>query len=149
MEGTIKSPANYVALTPISFLDRSAVVYADRISVVYGSLRYTWRQTRDRCVRIASALSQLGISTGDVVRTFFSFRFFLYLISLFGDWSHQSIDIFGFGFESCLKLERKFPKLIEFCFFLTSIRFQCWHQTFQLWLNCILVFLWLELCYVH
>ncbi|CAA7020111.1 unnamed protein product [Microthlaspi erraticum] len=67
MEGTMKSSANYVPLTPISFLDRSAVVYADRISVVYGSIKYTWRQTHDRCVRIASALSQLGISIGDVV----------------------------------------------------------------------------------
>lgn len=69
MEGTIKSPANYVPLTPISFLDRSAVVYAERTSVVYGPVTYTWRQTRDRCVRIASSLSQLGISSGDVVRT--------------------------------------------------------------------------------
>ncbi|CAN7099046.1 unnamed protein product [Brassica rapa subsp. narinosa] len=67
MEGTIKSRANYVPLTPISFLDRSAVVYAERTSVVYGSVTYTWRQTRDRCVRVASALSQLGISSGDVV----------------------------------------------------------------------------------
>ncbi|KAH0854449.1 hypothetical protein HID58_069232 [Brassica napus] len=70
MEGTMKSTANYVPLTPISFLDRSAVVYADRTSVVYGPVTYTWRQTRDRCVRVASALSQLGISSGDVVRTF-------------------------------------------------------------------------------
>ncbi|KAH0854446.1 hypothetical protein HID58_069229 [Brassica napus] len=51
----------------MNFLDRSAVVYADRTSVVYGPVTYTWRQTRDRCVRVASALSQLGISSGDVV----------------------------------------------------------------------------------
>ncbi|KAH0878017.1 hypothetical protein HID58_065411 [Brassica napus] len=69
MEGTMKSTANYVPLTPISFLI-DPVVYADRTSVVYGPVTYTWRQTRDRCVRVASALSQLGISSGDVVRTF-------------------------------------------------------------------------------
>ncbi|CAF2377400.1 unnamed protein product [Brassica napus] len=51
----MKSTANYVPLTPISFLDRSAVVYADRTSVVYGPVTYTWRQTRDCCVRVASA----------------------------------------------------------------------------------------------
>ncbi|GKU98131.1 hypothetical protein SLEP1_g11171 [Rubroshorea leprosula] len=67
MEGTIKCAANYVPLTPISFLERSAIVYRDRLSVVYGDVRYTWAQTRDRCVRLASALVQLGISRGDVV----------------------------------------------------------------------------------
>ncbi|GKU98133.1 hypothetical protein SLEP1_g11171 [Rubroshorea leprosula] len=66
MEGTIKCAANYVPLTPISFLERSAIVYRDRLSVVYGDVRYTWAQTRDRCVRLASALVQLGISRGDV-----------------------------------------------------------------------------------
>lgn len=68
MEGSIKSPANYVPLSPISFLERAAVVYADRASVVYGATSYTWKQTRDRCLRLASALSALGVSLGDVVR---------------------------------------------------------------------------------
>ena len=67
MEGTIKCSANYVPLTPISFLDRSAIVYRDSVSVVHGDVRYTWKQTRERCVRLASALAQLGISRRDVV----------------------------------------------------------------------------------
>ncbi|GER49724.1 2-succinylbenzoate-CoA ligase [Striga asiatica] len=67
VEGTLKCSANYVPLTPISFLERSAVVYRDRLSVVYGDLKFTWKETHIRCIRLASALSRLGISRGDVV----------------------------------------------------------------------------------
>ncbi|PKA60828.1 putative acyl-activating enzyme 1, peroxisomal [Apostasia shenzhenica] len=67
MEGSVWCSANYAPLTPLSFLERAAVVYADRASVVYGSHRYTWRETRERCLRLASALAALGISRGDVV----------------------------------------------------------------------------------
>lgn len=67
MEGTVRCSANYIPLSPLSFLKRAAVVYADRTSVVYGSISYTWKQTNDRCLRLASALSNLGISRGDVV----------------------------------------------------------------------------------
>ncbi|CAL9020179.1 unnamed protein product [Prunus brigantina] len=67
MEGSIRCSANYIPLSPISFLERSAIVYRDRPSVVYGGIIYTWRETLERCTRLASALSQLGISRGDVV----------------------------------------------------------------------------------
>ncbi|XP_031496033.1 butanoate--CoA ligase AAE1 [Nymphaea colorata] len=67
MEGAMRTPANYVPLSPISFLERAAAVCRDDTSVVYGSVRFTWRETRDRCVRLASALSSLGISSTDVV----------------------------------------------------------------------------------
>lgn len=67
MEGGVKCSANYVPLTPISFLERSAVVYRDRVSVVHGHVKYTWAQTLERCTRLASALNHLGISRGDVV----------------------------------------------------------------------------------
>lgn len=69
MEGTIRCDANYVPLSPISFLERSAVVYRDRLSVVYGDhVKFTWRQTRDRCVKLASSLvSRFRIVRGDVV----------------------------------------------------------------------------------
>lgn len=64
----VKCSANYVPLSPISFLERSAAIYRDRLSVVYGDFRFTWKQTRDRCVRLASALAtNLSISTGHVV----------------------------------------------------------------------------------
>lgn len=66
-KGTIKCSANYVPLTPITFLYRSALVYPDRISIIYGDFTFTWKQTRDRCLRLASALNHLGISRGHVV----------------------------------------------------------------------------------
>ncbi|XP_055820948.1 butanoate--CoA ligase AAE1-like [Solanum dulcamara] len=67
MEGTVKCSANFVPLSPISFIERSAKVYSDKISIVHGNVKFTWRQTRDRCLRLASALTHLGISRGDVV----------------------------------------------------------------------------------
>ncbi|XP_052197797.1 butanoate--CoA ligase AAE1-like isoform X2 [Diospyros lotus] len=68
MEGLVKCSANYVPLSPISFLERAAFVCGEKVSVVYGShIRYTWRQTHARCINLASALSQLGLRPGDVV----------------------------------------------------------------------------------
>ncbi|KAK4428019.1 putative acyl-activating enzyme 2 [Sesamum alatum] len=69
MKGLVRCPANYAPLSPISFLERAAKVYRDRTSVVYGSLKFTWKETFVRCVKLASALTQLGISRGDVVAT--------------------------------------------------------------------------------
>ncbi|KAK4843785.1 hypothetical protein QYF36_012624 [Acer negundo] len=69
MEGLVRCSANYVPLSPVSFLERTAKVYRDRTSVVYGSLKYTWSQTHQRCLKLASALTQLGICRGDVVAT--------------------------------------------------------------------------------
>ena len=40
--GLDKTPANYVALTPLSFLARSAAVYPDHVSTVYEGRRFTW-----------------------------------------------------------------------------------------------------------
>ncbi|KAF5738097.1 acyl-activating enzyme 2 isoform X1 [Tripterygium wilfordii] len=69
MEGLVRCSANYAPLSPIGFLERSAKVYRDRTSVVYGSVRYTWSETHERCLKLASSLTQLGISRGDVVAT--------------------------------------------------------------------------------
>ncbi|KAI3813664.1 hypothetical protein L1987_18393 [Smallanthus sonchifolius] len=69
MEGLVRCSANYVPLSPISFLERAADVYRDRTSVIYRSVKYTWEETHRRCVKLASALTQLGISRGDVVAT--------------------------------------------------------------------------------
>nr|GFA85836.1 AMP-binding, conserved site-containing protein [Tanacetum cinerariifolium] len=67
MEGVVRSLANYVPLSPISFLERAAKVYRDRTSVVYGSIKYTWEETHRRCVKLASSLNRLGVARGDVV----------------------------------------------------------------------------------
>lgn len=67
MEGLLQGPANYVPLTPISFLERAAFVYSDKVSIVFGNTRYTWRQTHERCLKLASALTRMKISRGDIV----------------------------------------------------------------------------------
>ncbi|KAI0494029.1 hypothetical protein KFK09_024160 [Dendrobium nobile] len=67
MEGSVRCSANYVPLSPLSFLERAAAVYGERVSVIHGHVRYTWKETRERCLRLASALAHMGISRGDVV----------------------------------------------------------------------------------
>jgi fatty-acyl-CoA synthase len=65
--GLGKNAANYVPLSPIGFLLRSAAVYPNRISVMHGKRRYSWRQALERCRRLASALDAHGIGRGDTV----------------------------------------------------------------------------------
>ncbi len=65
-----KNPANFVALTPLSFLQRSADIYPHRESLIYNQRRYTWSQTRSRCTRIASSLAARGIGKNDTVSVF-------------------------------------------------------------------------------
>ena len=65
--GLDKNEANFVALSPLSFIERSAVVYPDRTAVIYGSRRQSWRDTYARCRRLASGLAQRGIGPGDTV----------------------------------------------------------------------------------
>ncbi|KAL9995105.1 putative AMP-dependent synthetase/ligase, AMP-binding, AMP-binding enzyme domain, ANL [Helianthus debilis subsp. tardiflorus] len=60
-------PANSSPLTPLTFLDRCATVYGDCPSVVYGNTTYTWTETRQRCLRVASSISKLGIKRLEVV----------------------------------------------------------------------------------
>ncbi len=65
--GLDKNPANYVPLTPLSFVERSAYIYPDRVALVHGKRRYTWAETYERCRRLGSALKQLGVGKGDTV----------------------------------------------------------------------------------
>ena len=65
--GLDKNAANYVPLSPIGFLLRSAAVYPQRPSVIYGERRYSWGETLRRCRRLASALAKAGVGRGDTV----------------------------------------------------------------------------------
>ena len=62
-----KNAANYAPLTPLTFIERTASVYPDRVSVIHGATRYTWSETFARCRRLASALTKRGIGIGDTV----------------------------------------------------------------------------------
>jgi fatty-acyl-CoA synthase len=65
--GLPKTPANYSALTPISFLQRSAYIYPDKTAVIDDDNQYTYAEFYARCRRAASALFQLGVKPGDTV----------------------------------------------------------------------------------
>ncbi len=62
-----RNPANYAALTPLSFLERAAYVYPAAGAVIHGKERYTWKQTYARARRLGSALERRGIGLGDTV----------------------------------------------------------------------------------
>ena len=62
-----KNPANYVPLSPVSFVERSAEVFGDLPAVIHGRRRYTWRDTRERAARLAAALRALGVARGTTV----------------------------------------------------------------------------------
>jgi fatty-acyl-CoA synthase len=66
-EALAKNPANFTALTPLSFLQRTADIYGEREAIIYGERCYTWRQCHERCLRMASSLTELGIGKGDTV----------------------------------------------------------------------------------
>jgi fatty-acyl-CoA synthase len=65
--GLDRCDANYVPLTPLTFIERSASVYPEHTAVVYGDVRRSWKETYGRCRRLASALRRRGIGPGDTV----------------------------------------------------------------------------------
>jgi fatty-acyl-CoA synthase len=65
--GLEKNPANYVPLSPLSYIERTAAVYPNRPSVVHGERCFTWAQTYARCRRLASSLKRIGVGAGDTV----------------------------------------------------------------------------------
>ncbi|MER5627666.1 acyl--CoA ligase family protein [Streptosporangium sp. NPDC002544] len=64
---SIAAGLSFDALTPTAFLDRAAAVHADRTAVIDGSLRLTYRELHQRCLRQAGALAGLGVRPGDRV----------------------------------------------------------------------------------
>ena len=67
--GLEKNEANYVQITPLSHLRRAATVFSDRTAVIYGDHRKTYSEYFQRCTQLASALSKIGIKSGEVVAT--------------------------------------------------------------------------------
>ncbi len=65
--GLEKTPANYVPLTPLSFLARTAEVYPQRLAIVHGAVRRNWGEVYARARRLASALARRGVGRNDVV----------------------------------------------------------------------------------
>ena len=65
--GLDKTPANFVPLTPLSFLARTTAIYPSHLSAVYEGRAFTWSQTYSRCRRFASFLASRNIADGDTV----------------------------------------------------------------------------------
>ena len=65
--GLDKRPANFVPLSPLSFLERSAMVYPDKTAVVHGERRFTYAELYARCRRLGGALAGRGVGVGDTV----------------------------------------------------------------------------------
>ena len=62
-----KTSANYAALSPISFLKRTATTFPGHVAIVHGGMRQSWGETAERCRRLASALEQAGVRRGETV----------------------------------------------------------------------------------
>ena len=62
-----RNPANFTALTPLGFLARTAAIYPDKLAVIDGERRFSYRQFHERCRRFADALRRRGIGRGDTV----------------------------------------------------------------------------------
>jgi len=62
-----KNDANYIPLSPLTFLERTKDIYPNYEAIVYESRSYTWGEVYKRCVKFASALDKLGVKTGDTV----------------------------------------------------------------------------------
>lgn len=67
--GLERNAANYVPLTPLSFLNRAVQIWPDHLAVVYGAHRKTYAEYAERVSRLASGLAVLGVEPGDVVAT--------------------------------------------------------------------------------
>ncbi|WP_054916513.1 acyl-CoA synthetase [Pseudomonas sp. NBRC 111117] len=66
-QGLQPAPVNHVALSPLSFIERTAAVYGDYPAVIHGAIRRNWQETYQRSRRLASALAGRGIGLGDTV----------------------------------------------------------------------------------
>ncbi len=62
-----RTPANFVALSPLRYLDRAAYIYPNQNAIIHGKRRITWRENYNRCRQFANQLQKLGIGKNDTV----------------------------------------------------------------------------------
>ena len=65
--GLDKEQANSLPLTPITFLQRTADVHPDRTAIIHGDDKYSYAEYLANVRRLASALINRGVKTGDTV----------------------------------------------------------------------------------
>ena len=62
-----KNSANFVPLTPLTFLMRAKEIYPDYEAIIYEDRKYTWADVCNRTIKFASALNKIGVQKGDTV----------------------------------------------------------------------------------
>ena len=62
-----KNNANYVALSPLTFIERIKDVYPNYEALIYGNRKYSWLEVYKRVLKFASSLSKIGVGLGDTV----------------------------------------------------------------------------------
>ena len=62
-----RTPANFVALSPLRYLERAAYIYPDQAAMIHGERRITWREKYNRCRQFADQLTNLGVGKNDTV----------------------------------------------------------------------------------
>ncbi|MHA3049665.1 acyl-CoA synthetase [Acinetobacter sp. ANC 4639] len=62
-----KNAANFVALSPLRYLERAAHIYPHQAAMIHGTRQITWREKYTRCRQFAHQLNQLGIGKNDTV----------------------------------------------------------------------------------
>lgn len=62
-----RTPANFVALSPLRYLERAAYIYPHQDAIIHGHRHISWRETYQRCRQFASQLQKLGITKNDTV----------------------------------------------------------------------------------
>ena len=128
-EALAKNTANFTALTPLSFLQRTADIYGEREAIIYGDRRYSWRQCNERCLQMASSLIELGIDKGDSVAVLafntpemFEAHFFVPMTGAVLNTINTRLDaetlayIFDFGEVKALVVDRELLPLTKSLF---------------------------------
>src|SRR5512146_137319 len=67
VRGLARNRANHVPLSPVSFLERAAAIWPDKVAVRHGTSTFTYRELEARSRRLASALARRGARRGDTV----------------------------------------------------------------------------------
>ena len=62
-----QNPANFVALSPLRYLERAAHIYPHQDAIIHGHRHISWKETYHRCRQFAHQLRQLGIQRNDTV----------------------------------------------------------------------------------
>ena len=65
--GLEKNKANYVPLSPVTFLKRTADIFPNYTSIISKNNKFTWKSTFTRCKLFASSLKKRKIKKGDTV----------------------------------------------------------------------------------